>query len=80
MYYAVTVLFGVSSTLKWSADYGEGNASSIPLANFSFAALISVDHIRRDLFQNALSANPKIDVSMIMPSSEIMFSKRALHK
>ena len=35
--------------------------------------------IRRTLFQNALSANPKVDVAMPMPSSEIIFWKRTLH-
>ena len=34
----------------------------------------------RVLFQNALSDNPKVGVAMSMPSSEIIFSKRALHK
>ena len=34
----------------------------------------------RALFQKALSANPKIDVVMPLPSSEIVFWKRALHK
>ena len=36
--------------------------------------------IWRALFQNALSDNPKIDVAMPMPSSEIIFWKRILHK
>ena len=41
-----------------------------------------IDHIYiwRALFQNASSANPKIDVTMSMPSSEIMFWKTNLHK
>ena len=34
----------------------------------------------RGIFLNALSANPKIEVAMTMPCSEIMFQKRALHK
>ena len=34
----------------------------------------------RALFQNALSGIKKIIATMSMPSSEIMFSKRALHK
>ena len=34
----------------------------------------------RALFQNALSTNPRIDFAMPMPSSEIMFWKRAFHK
>ena len=36
------------------------------------------DTIGRSLFQNALSANPKLDVAMPTPSSEIMFSNRAV--
>ena len=34
----------------------------------------------RALFQNALSAIPKIDVAMPLPSLEIIFWKRVLHK
>ena len=37
-------------------------------------------YIRRALFQNTLNTNPKIDVALQMPSSEIMILKRALHK
>ena len=36
--------------------------------------------IWRALFRNTLSANPKIDVAMSMPSSKILFWKRAFHK
>ena len=40
-----------------------------------------IKYIYEELFsKNALSAIPKIDVVMPMPSSEIMFCKRALHK
>ena len=35
-------------------------------------------YIGRTLFQNVLSADPKIEVAMAMPSSEIMFWKRFL--
>ena len=34
----------------------------------------------RALFQNVLSANPKIEVAMAMPSSKIMLWKGAVHK
>ena len=34
----------------------------------------------KSVFQNALSANPKIGVAMAMQYSEITFRKRALHK
>ena len=36
-------------------------------------------HIRRALLQNALSANPNLDVTMSTSSSEVMFWKRILH-
>ena len=37
-------------------------------------------HIGQTLFQNALNANPEIDVAIPMPRSEIMFWIRALHE
>ena len=51
----------------------------------SDAKLQQPPSLRRDMqtnelfFQNALSANPKIDVSMLTSSSEIIFCKRALN-
>ena len=37
-------------------------------------------HTWRALFLNVLIVNPKIEVAMAMPSSEIMFWRKALHK
>ena len=49
------------------------------LQDLSSLHLICI-YIWRVLFQNALNANPKIDVAMPIPSPEIMFWKRGLYK
>ena len=41
---------------------------------------IQLCYIWRALFQKALSANPKIELRMAIPDSEILFWKRDPHK
>ena len=67
------------STLSWNAR-DVGSSPAVGTVFPIFITPMAFTHIWRAVFQNTISANPKIEFAMPMPSSKIMFWKTALHK